>query len=153
MHRKKQNQQNGKPEIGNGDAHLGQAHQTHIAQAVVAHCRKNTGTQGHDCRQGHGHECQRHGQAQPLQKQLTHGRAIRITVAQIAGQHAAYPGQVAFQRRAIKAQFLGQRGDGFGRGVGPHHHLGGVSRQDFENDKNDDRCPGQRANQCQDAFE
>ena len=137
MHCKKKDQQDGKPEVGYGHAHLRGGHQPDIAGAIVV--GRGIYADGQRQHRGHGHchHRQRYGQRQALEHQFQHRGAVDIAVTQVASQHASDPGSVALKGRVIQPQLAGQCLDGFGRGVGPHQNLRGVARQDLEYPEDD----------------
>ena len=132
MNREQQNQQNGKPEVGHGNAELGQAHQPCIAQAVVVRGGVHASGQGQYGGQRHGQHGQRHGERQALDNQVKHGAAVSVAHAPVTHQQTAQPVAVALQWRAVQPELAGHGLHGLGRGVGAHHHLGGIARQQVQ---------------------
>jgi hypothetical protein len=80
VHRKQQDQQDGEPEVGYGDAHLRQPHQPDITQLVVARRGIDADGQRQHRGHGHGHQRQRYGERQALEHQFQHRGAVGIAV-------------------------------------------------------------------------
>ena len=151
--RKQQDQQDGKPEIRNRDADLGQSHQADIAPLVMARSRVHAGHQRDQHRQYHRQQRQRDGELQPLGNQLGHRCAIGIAVAHVALQQTADPMGVADAGRLVQAQLLGQRLHRFRRCVRSHQHFGCIAGQHLQRPKNRHRRHDQGGDQREQAFE
>ncbi|MPN28280.1 hypothetical protein SDC9_175721 [bioreactor metagenome] len=103
LHREQQDQKNRKPEVGDGNADLGQAHEAHITPAFVVGGRNHSRSNGQHGGDAHGHDGQRHGDRKAFPDQLGHGRAIDVAVAHVAVQKAGYPLPVAHRRGLVQA--------------------------------------------------
>ena len=153
MHRKQQNQQNRKPKIGDGNAHLRQAHECHVACTVMTHGRKNPDAKRNHCCQQHRHHSQRHSDGKTLKHQVQHGRAVGKAVAQFTGKQTTAPREVALNGRAIQPQLGGECIHRFRRRVWSHENLGGVAWQYLQHQKHDKGGSDQRTDQRGEAFE
>ena len=152
LHRKQQDQQDGEPEVGDGDADLRQAHGAHIAQLVVVRCGIDAGQQGQHGGQQHGHHRQGDGDGQALQHQLQHGRAVGVAVAHLALEQAGDPVGVALPGGLVQAQLLGHGLHGFRVGVRAQQHLGHVAGQDFQHTEHHHGRTQQGGDQGQQSF-
>src|SRR3546814_7346735 len=59
VHREEQDQQQGKPEVRDCDAELGEAHDTDVGRPVAARCRQHAERYRQDGRQADGDDCKR----------------------------------------------------------------------------------------------
>ena len=153
LHRKEQDQKYREPEIGNRDADLGHAHQANVSDLVVVGRGIDADGQRQRGGEQHRQQCQRHGEFQAFEHQLGHRRAVGVGQAQLAGQHAANPGEVTQVYRLIQAKLDGQGLDSLGVCIRAHQHLRGVARQDFKHQKYDHRGRHQGGKQRGQAFE
>ena len=109
MHGKQQDQQDRKPEVGNGNAQLGQAHHTHVANLVVVRCCVHPCGQRQHRGQCHGHQRERHGQRKAFQHQFRHGGAVGITEPHVTPQQPADPEPVTLPGRLVEPELGRQR--------------------------------------------
>ena len=153
LHREQQDEQDGEPEVGQGDADLRQAHQPPVAGALVVRRSVYARAQRQHGRQQHGQHRQRYGELQALQNQLRHRAAVSVAVAQRAGEQAVHPLQVALPGRLVKPQLGRQRCHGLGVGIGAEQRLRGIAGQHFQHPKDHQRGDGQRGDEGGEALQ
>src|SRR5690606_22246562 len=94
-HGKDQGEQHAEPEIGNGDAGLGEDHQARIGGLAAPHGGDDAQRQADQHGEHHGHHGQRQGDGHALGDQPANGDALGGGYAEIAPYHAGDPAEKA----------------------------------------------------------
>jgi hypothetical protein len=136
MDGEEQDEQEREPEIGDGDADLGDGHDAAIHRTPPGR-GPDADRDGERRRQQHRHHRKRQRDGDPLQNQRSGGGVIGGAAAEIAGEQAARPAQVAQPDRQIEAELMAQRRQRIRLRIRPQDDEGRIARQDLQHDEDD----------------
>ena len=116
----------------------GHAGDDQVGLRIAAGGGEDAGGEGDEHGQKEREQRQRQRDAEALQHELAHRRAVGIADAEIAMQHAEHPGDVAGPGGGIEAELLAQRGKRIGAGIEAKHELRRIAGHHLEHEEDDD---------------
>jgi hypothetical protein len=144
LHRKQQDHQDAKPEVGRRQPPQGKGIGGEVQPGALVDGRDNAGRNADQQRNQHRQHCQldRHGEF--LQDQFQHRLLAANRLAEIALHHTGHPVEVAHRQRLIEVHLLAKVGDDIGVLLLAGEHDGRITGQQLLQPEDQHRHEQQR---------